>query len=92
MTRDEIRVAKARSRSVGFERLRAPLGERRAEVLGDLIEAVVAVFATGTGKPCMSSTSISEPSLSGIGFDQIMIPLVVEGVGVFEASAEVVVV
>ena len=74
---------------MGFERLRAPLGERRAEVLGDLIEAVVVAFATGTGKPCMSSTSISEPSLSGIGLDQIMIPLVVDGLGVFDASADV---
>lgn len=72
--KEEIRVAKASNLSVGLLRCAArPLGDRKAEVLGDLIDAVPCP-GVGYGKPYMSRTSSWAPSLSGIGLLQICKP------------------
>ena len=75
-TREEIRVAKLSSLSVGCPRCCKPLGERKADVLGDRIDAVEG--ALGCGRPCMSRTKSCEPSFCLIGLLQIIIPLVAE--------------
>lgn len=70
--------ANARSRSVGLLRFTTPRGDLSAEVLGDRIKAMEDWAGVGGGKPCMSRTSILEPSFSLIGEFHIMIPEVVE--------------
>ena len=79
-TREEIRVAKLSSRSVGCPRCRAvrPLGDLRADVLGERIEAIDCVGGAGYGRPCMSRTKSYEPSFYLIGLLHIMIPLVTD--------------
>ena len=70
--------AKARSLSVGLLLFSTPRGDLKAEVLGDRISAVADWAGVGGGRPCMSRTSICEPSLSLIGVFHIRIPEVVD--------------
>ena len=79
-TREEIRVAKLSSLSVGCPRCRAvrPLGDLSADVLGERIEAIDCAGGAGYGRPCMSRTKSYEPSFCLIGLLHIMIPLVTD--------------